>query len=146
MSSPEVNNTSSPLSDAINKIMANPEIISTVASALGNMNLPKAADQSSDTEKEETEEPKNEPAPETQTAEVSASMPDIGALVQSLAPMMSKLGSSGKDRRGGESCESAKREALLCALKPYLSQGRREAVDYIIRISQISDILKNIQH
>ena len=36
------------------------------------------------------------------------------------------------------------RTALLCAIKPYLSDSRREAVDYIIKLSRLGEILKTL--
>ncbi len=36
------------------------------------------------------------------------------------------------------------RAALLCAMKPYLSQDRQNAIDYIIKISRLGDILKTL--
>ena len=36
------------------------------------------------------------------------------------------------------------RTALLCAMKPYLSEERRRAVDYIIKLSRLGEILKTL--
>ncbi len=36
------------------------------------------------------------------------------------------------------------RAALLCAMKPYLSQDRQNAIDYIIKLSRLGDILKTL--
>lgn len=38
----------------------------------------------------------------------------------------------------------AQRTALLCALKPYMSPRRREAIDYIIKIDRIGDLLHTL--
>ena len=38
----------------------------------------------------------------------------------------------------------ADRSALLCAMKPYLSQDRQNAIDYIIKLSRLGDILKTL--
>ena len=38
----------------------------------------------------------------------------------------------------------AHRTALLCALKPYMSPRRREAIDYIIKIDRIGDLLHSL--
>ena len=130
------------LSDAIEKIMANPQLISMVASTLGAM---KNADEGKDPDTVSAPEKESPATEEKETASALAvpeQMPDLSALVSSLAPMMAKLGnnsasSSHKDRRAAND-----REALLCALKPYVSEGRREAIDHIIRISQISDVLR----
>ena len=37
-----------------------------------------------------------------------------------------------------------RRAALLCAMKPYLSADRREAIDYIIKLSKLGDLLKSL--
>lgn len=37
-----------------------------------------------------------------------------------------------------------RRAALLCAMKPYLSHDRQQAVDYIIKLSRLGDILKTL--
>ena len=34
--------------------------------------------------------------------------------------------------------------ALLCAMKPYLGQSRQSAVDYILKLSLLGDVLKNL--
>ena len=36
------------------------------------------------------------------------------------------------------------RAALLCAMKPYLSRDRQNAIDYIIKLSRLGDILKTL--
>ena len=145
MTSPQIDPSAQPsLSDAINKLMANPEIISMVASTLGNLNTPKPESAAEPPKAEEV-------SVETDTSETSAlpapnsaGAPDLGELIKGIAPMMSRL--NGGEKRSSPSCEADRREALLCALKPYVSDGRREAIDYIIRISQVSDILKGIQN
>ena len=134
MSSPEVNGTAPSLTDAINKLMANPEIISTVASALGNIGT-----------QEKTAESSNGIADIDGEKDAQSDIrPDIGELMKGLAPVLSTIKGSSPSSKT-KNAESDRREALLCALKPYVSEGRREAIDYIIRISQVSDILKNIQ-
>lgn len=130
------------LSDAIEKIMANPQLISMVASTLGAM---KNAEEkkSADTAAEPEEvSPVSEDKESASAMAVPEQMPDLSALVSSLAPMMSKLGGSSANGYHKEFRAANDREALLCALKPYVSAGRREAIDYIIRISQISDVLR----
>ena len=50
--------------------------------------------------------------------------------------------SGGSDRRGGE---YARREALLCALKPYLSKERCAAVDYLLRLWRVGDAIRALR-
>ena len=43
-----------------------------------------------------------------------------------------------------KSRSEADRAALLCAMKPYLSRERQNAIDYIIKLSRLGDILKTL--
>lgn len=54
------------------------------------------------------------------------------------APAAALLG--GRSQRPG----SARRCALLKALEPYLSDSRREAMEYIIKVSSLIDILSEV--
>ena len=40
--------------------------------------------------------------------------------------------------------ESDRRAALLCAIKPYLCRDRQNAIDYIIKLSHLGDILRSL--
>ena len=37
-----------------------------------------------------------------------------------------------------------RRIALLCAMKPYLGKDRRDAIDYIVKLSRLGDVLKSL--
>lgn len=66
--------------------------------------------------------------------ELMAKLPDIMA---ALTPVLK-----------GQSAKKApcdKRTALLLALRPYLSAGRCEAIDYITRIGKLGDVIKTIK-
>lgn len=71
---------------------------------------------------------------------------EFDALLQSIgraAPLL-KAVSQKETTQGtpahGDAC--ARREALLCALKPYLSHERAAAVDYLLRLSRVGDAIK----
>ena len=49
---------------------------------------------------------------------------------------------TGEQRRSGDPTD--RRAALLCAMKPYLSHDRQNAIDYIIKLSRLGDILKSL--
>ena len=40
--------------------------------------------------------------------------------------------------------ENDSRSALLCAMKPYLSHDRQQAIDYIVKLGRLGDILKTL--
>ena len=71
--------------------------------------------------------------PEAEFAQVLAGVDKAAPLLQAL---------SGKGGNGHAA--SSQRQALLCALKPYLSPARREAADYLLRLWQMGALLKNM--
>lgn len=68
----------------------------------------------------------NAPTPSTQKA---ASEP-----VPASTPQNVKSDGGSRDRHS----------ALLCAIKPYLGQSRQSAVDYIMKLSRLGEVLKNL--
>ena len=114
------------LSGAIAKLTEHPELISMVASALGKG----------------SESGAEQPSPQASALPAQASPPqnDLSSLIGSIAPVISAIGGNRKKDPREEH-----RDALLCALKPYLSEDRRQMVDRIMKLGQIGDILKIIR-
>ena len=129
------------LSDALDKILANPQLISMMASSLSGIMSQAPTDQAI-----KQNEDSSEPMPSTPEEKVTdtATPPDMGSVMASLAPLMSSFAKNGspKGDHNRPNDRAHDRKALLCALKPYVSNGRRDAIDYIIRISEISDIIR----
>ena len=77
--------------------------------------------------------------PPSVTPEMMSALPSI---MQAIAP-----GFSGTDKNekasgdGGEVCDAECRKRLLLALKPYLSDGRRDALEGILAVAQLGDLL-----
>ena len=110
------------ISGAINKILEHPELIGMIGSML------------------KTSPPADAPAENAVATDAAPTSQGGADILASLAPMLSRLQSSGaalphKDDR---------RECLLLALKPYLSRERCDAIDQMLRISRISDVFKNM--
>ncbi len=111
-------------SDMLNKVMSNPQIISAVASALSGG------------------------AKEAESVSVSAKPPEpaaeLGKDIQDKIPevvnMLKPLVSSG----GVDSKHTDNRSYLLSAIKPYVSKQRADAIDYMIKFSKLSEILKGM--
>ena len=118
------------LSAAIERLMANPELISTVASVLGGGKpfSPKEAVPPPS----ELEQP---PATPTSTESKKEVPPDLQGLVATLSPFLSGAGGEKKDDP---------RARLLRALKPYVSPARQEAIDTMLRLSLLSDAIRQI--
>ena len=114
------------ISGAISKLLEHPELIGMIGSVLAS---PPTVN----------EAPSEEP---TQAAEGAIAAGGGGDMLTRLAPMLSKLQGASKSISRGDGDHD--RECLLIALKPYLSKERREAIDQMLRISRISEILKNM--
>jgi hypothetical protein len=113
------------------KLLANPELIASVASALG-LGTPPA-------EKKESEEipsPERAEAQPSDTPSAAIQKDKLPELISNISPLLSALGTA----RSSDS----KRACLLRALKPYLSSERCEAIDYMIKLSEISEAFKTI--
>lgn len=70
-----------------------------------------------------------------------AANPDLLSKLPELISVMKPLLSG----NASTSIGTDKRLALLCAMKPYLSPKRCEAIDYITKMSKLGDTLKHIK-
>ncbi|MBO7341599.1 MAG: hypothetical protein J6U87_02845 [Clostridia bacterium] len=66
---------------------------------------------------------------------------DVMAGLDKAAPLLRAI--SGKGQEGGAGAASRHR-ALLCAMKPYLSPARQAAADYLLRLWQVGEFIKNM--
>ena len=105
------------LSAVVGKLMENPALLSSIASALKSP-MPQEAP------KEDNSAPKT----------------DIDA-ISKLLPVASILGGEKSSNKGAPNprCE------LLRALRPFLSPSRCEVIDYMIKMDGLSGILKGIK-
>ena len=71
-----------------------------------------------------------------------AAAPDAAAPTAASPDLSALLGAGNKGSSQRKS--SARRCALLKALEPYLSENRREALEYIIKVSTLIDILSEV--
>ncbi len=76
---------------------------------------------------------------------------DFSTLLQSIsamAPLMQGMFGGGNEKKTvdgakkSESDQKNRRETLLIAIKPYLTDDRQAAVDYLIRIGRLGDLLR----
>lgn len=133
--SPPADTASIQISDAIDKLLSNPELLSTVASAIGVSVPNKSAEEikaqiSADTPPESKETASDLPS--------QANLPEIMA---TMSPLLSAF--SGKDNFLKNANDP--RSCLLRALKPYVNPHRQEAIDMIIKFSSISELIKKIK-
>lgn len=122
------------ISDAIERLLANPELLSGVASAIGLGKPPQAASSVPPT-----------PAEALVSAEPSASAPpsppsaELAQAMATIAPLLSAF--SGKDL-GTKASDP--RSCLLRALKPYVNHNRAQAIDTILQLSVVSEAFKKL--
>ena len=85
------------------------------------------------------------PSAEASTAASADSSDSAPASANPLAALSVVGGGGGGGGGGGKQrTSSARRCALLKALEPYLSDNRREAMEYIIKVSSLIDILSEV--
>lgn len=85
----------------------------------------------------------------------STNPPDIGAILSNpdvlsklpdvIATIRPFLHASTQKEPSRPTPSSDRRIALLCALKPYLSPRRCEAIDYFTKISKMGDVMKQFK-
>lgn len=89
--------------------------------------------------------------PEEEFSRLLQSVSTMAPLLKGFFPPKGDLGGGGKDdghrdapfHVGKAPCP--RREALLLALKPYLSPERCAAVDYLIRLARVGDAIRAMQ-
>ena len=118
------------LSAMIDKLLEHPELINMVATTLGK---PSGGEDGLKKEGEESEA----------AAKIvpEASKDSLMELISAMTPVVSAMTSSGPKKF---SPKIDRRDCLLSALKPYLCRERCEAIDYMIKLGKISELLKNM--
>lgn len=150
------------MGDALSSILSNPELMAKISAIAGSLS---GGEQSTVADAP----PPGNVAPSglasaLNNPQLLSKLPEVMA---TLAPILSG-GNGGGETQHGEPSEQkndasnnddpsvpvasiktdvpcrAHRTALLCALKPYMSPRRREAIDYIIKIDRIGDLLHTL--
>ena len=137
----EENGNQIPSADAIQGIigtlMSNPELMKNIIGMLGNQN----GEDDGIGEEEVAEEAAAEKSAAEEAAISTQSVPSVPPeLISKLPMLLSLLGGSSAPKSKRE----AEREALLSAMKPFLSPSRAESIEKIIKISRLGDILTSL--
>ena len=111
---------------AINLLSENPQLLKGLSGILGQNQSP--------SQKEDTSVEDNPLTIDSIPPELTAKLPEI----------MSTLKSIKSEENHSKNDSDRNRVALLRAIKPYLSPERREMIDYLILISNIAPMLKNL--
>ena len=119
------------ISDAIDRLLANPQLLSDVARTLG---VERGLSSDKKTEVNGKDHEKEKEAESLEAMQGASALPS-----RELAPVLSLL--SGGIGKAPDSDLSR----LLRALKPYVNQHRREAIDTVLDLSRITDVLKAVK-
>ena len=164
-----VNNS---MGDALSSILSNPELMSKISAIAGSLAGNSASD-STGTVAHAPPPGNAAPSGLASALSNPALLSKLPEVMATLAPMFSGNGEAHEHNLGNGQSEQksapkidtasenaaasatvaslktdapsrAHRTALLCALKPYMSPRRREAIDYIIKIDRIGDLLHTL--
>ena len=113
------------ISGAVRSLLERPELLSSVASALG-VDLGGKLGKADGDDVTDDARIKDSALPAQQA----------GDTVATLAPIISRLSAGGGQFR---------HEALLCALKPYVSPTRADAIDHILKFAKMSSLVKGLK-
>lgn len=122
------------LQDAVQSILANPAFAKL------------ASDLSGGEKKEESSAPQKESASAQSMPQIPPEMlARLPQMMSAMAPLLS--GMQGKDGeksdggKGGEAGDAERRKRLLAALRPYLSSQRKDAIDSILKVTEMTDLI-----
>lgn len=124
------------LSDMIGRLMSNPEVMKIIGSMAGKSQ--KTTEESPNDESDVSVSVSENASALTDT---STKLPDV---ISALSPMLSGIASLKSDKPPKLSPKDERRACLLRAIKPYVSHGRSEAIDYMIQLSRITELMKNL--
>ena len=119
--------------ELLNTILLNREVMDKISAIVGTP--------SKDGNSKSTDTTATDPESILSDPSIMAKLPEV---ISVLRPMLGNVGHE-KEHTKSPPHASDRRMALLCALKPYLSPRRCEAVDYITRISRLGDVMKNFK-
>lgn len=118
-----------PSSDALGRLLGDPELGERIGRILSSVTAQNAEQPSPTTESASTPSP------------ALAGM--LPALLSSLGGASGALPAAGG--AGGRKGPPDEREALLAALRPFLSPARRDAVDTVLRLLKLGNLLQGLQ-
>ena len=141
---------SAPPNDLLGTLLSNPELIARVGAVLGAMN-----GRAENSESQSEASPKNEASTFAPAGDGIATLLQNPAILEKLPqmlavmkPLMDNHVSKPQAEAGAVNAppsHSNQREHLLLSLKPFLSKERCDAVDAILRISQLGDVLGKLK-
>lgn len=146
----------SPLPEALGRLMRDPALLSRIGEIVKTATeAPPSEETAAPSPKDAQSAPPEEDCAKAEAkteTENSPSLP-VGAsplaaspaLLEMLPALLSSFGGRPPSGTGRGKGPMGEREALLCALKPFLSPARREAVDTVLRVARLRELLQGLQ-
>lgn len=123
MVSPDISNMSGEeLQGAVESILASPAFSQILGQLQGKS----------------AEEDQKKPAVPAITPEMMQKLPQM---MSALAPLVGGKGDGKSEGGKKELNDGEKRKRLLSALRPYLSDNRRDALDQVLKVTEMTDLL-----
>ena len=142
--------SSPPAEDALKALLSNPELIQKIGLAMGAMQTasigaPPTAH--SDPPPTTTSHPPSTPLGDGLASLLGdpAMLEQLPRIMTMLKPLLASPPPPIPSKESAPLSPEACRDNLLCALKPFLSPGRRDAVDMILRISKLGTVLQQLK-
>lgn len=150
-------NDPAPMAGMLNALLSNPELLQKIGTMVGAMQNATASATSATAQGDETVQAQESKEP---TATPAASIPSDGLasllsdpsmleklpqIIAVMKPLMASMPSPAPAAKTEHQSPALCRDNLLCALKPFLSPERREAVDSIMRIAKLSAVFQQLK-
>ncbi len=141
----DIDRSELPSADALKSIIGtlsqNPELIKSIVSSIGAMSNPES--DPGDKDAHTSPLPLGEENAEEKTSSVSPL--DLSSLSPELiGKLPAVLSLFSEKKTASKSKNEANREALLCALKPYLSREKADTIEKIIKLSKLGELLSSL--
>ena len=141
----EINSATSPLSASLSTLLSNPEIMEKLSAVLSSLGAGGTVAPPPPQDNNNIKNTTNTATSEENSADLSDNIPtnsagDISALMSKIPSVLSLLS---ENKEGGTMLDH-NQKALLSALRPYLSEKRRELIDLFIKMDRFGSIFKTI--
>ena len=144
-----------PMAGMLNALLSNPDLLQKIGSAVGAMQNTAQMPQSTAAQSEsETSSNSKETAVPTASASVDglssilsdpSMLEKLPQIIAVMKPLMESIPTSAPAVKEAKQSPELCRDNLLCALKPFLSPERRDAVDAILRISRLGTVFQQLK-
>jgi hypothetical protein len=138
-------NGSLDLSTLFSSLISNPDILSKMSNIISNLNTEQRSNPSPLDNDYQEKNNKREEDNVSNTSESKNDSPtfentDVKTILSKMPEILSKISSE----KSGNSAAEKQQITLLLAIRPYLSERRKELIDTFIKMNKLGTIFKNL--